>query len=474
MLGLFGSLNLGARSLQTQQMGIEVAGHNLANVNNPAYSRQRLDIDTSLTVPTAVGPEGTGARVVAIQQARSVLLDGQLQSEISVSGYFEAQQQALENAQANLAQQIGTGATGTSGAASTNGGPSGLAAGLTDLFSGFQNLSTDPSSMANRQVLLLKAQTLASQFNQTDQRLSDLHDSLNDSLQSDIGDANQLLSAIAKLNDQIVNAENATGTIANDLRDQRQAKVEDLAKLVKFDATRDPSGAVNISIGGASIVSGSQVLDTLQTYDAGGGQLLVRTQGGGAPLTLTGGRIAGTIEGRDDGVDGLRAQLNALASELISRVNTVHTAGFSLSGATGEPFFTGADASTMQVNANLLNNPSLIQASGTAGAAGDNQTVLALAQLGTQKLASLNNQIFSESFGQTVAQLGQELASSNSQSDTQAVVEKMLRQQRDSISGVSLDEEMTNLVTFQRAYQASARLITTVDQMLQTLIDMKR
>src|SRR5438552_13136498 len=133
MLGLFGSINLGARSLQTQQMGIEIAGQNLANVNNPAYSRQRLDIDSSLTVPTWVGPQGTGADVVAIQQVRSALLDGQLQSEISVSGYVEAQQQALEYAQANLGQQIDTRASTTQSASTAGSGQASLAQGLSDL-----------------------------------------------------------------------------------------------------------------------------------------------------------------------------------------------------------------------------------------------------------------------------------------------------------------------------------------------------
>ena len=328
--------------------------------------------------------------------------------------------------------------------------------------------------MTERQALLLNAQTLASQFNQTDQRLSDLHDALNTSLQGDVSAANQLLDSIAKLNDEIVNSENTTGGVANDLRDQRQAKLEDLAKLVKIDTAADASGAVNDSIGGVSVVSGKQVLDTLQTYDAGGGQLLVRTQTGGTNLTLTGGRIAGTIDARDGELATLRTQLNTLASELITQVNNVHSAGFSLTGSTGAAFFTGTDAATIQVNSTLLNDPSLLQASGTAGATGDNQVALALAQLGNQKIANLNNQTFSDSYGQTVGQFGQALSSVNSQSDTQQTVEKMLRKQRESISGVSLDEEMTDLITFQKAYQASARLISTVDEMLQTLIDMKR
>jgi flagellar hook-associated protein 1 FlgK len=170
----------------------------------------------------------------------------------------------------------------------------------------------------------------------------------------------------------------------------------------------------------------------------------------------------------------LRNQLNSFAGLLSSEVNAIHAGGFSLTGSTGQNFFTGTDAATLAVNQTLLNDPALIQTSGTAGTVGDNQTVLALAQLANKKFAGLSNQTFSQSYGQTVAELGQALASVNDQASTQGVVEGMLQRQRESVSGVSLDEEMTDLIRFQKAYQASARLITTVDEMLQTILDMKR
>src|SRR5262249_39807038 len=104
MLGLFSTLQLGARSLQTQQQGVEVSGHNLANVNNPDYARQRVHIQSSFPVPSAVGPQGTGAEVVEIQQIRSDLLDSQIRGEQSVGGFWLAHQSALQNAQAGLGE----------------------------------------------------------------------------------------------------------------------------------------------------------------------------------------------------------------------------------------------------------------------------------------------------------------------------------------------------------------------------------
>jgi len=182
MLGLFGSLNLGARSLQTQQQGVEVAGHNLANVNNPAYARQRLAIATAPAINSEIGPEGTGANGVAIIRLRSAIVDQEITGETSISGSLDAQQQALQQAQTDLGQIIDTQASGAEGtaAAQGTGGQHGIAEGLNDLFNEFQSLSTDPSSLVERQAVLMKASDLATRFNQVDQRLGTLSSSLDD------------------------------------------------------------------------------------------------------------------------------------------------------------------------------------------------------------------------------------------------------------------------------------------------------
>ena len=467
-IGLFGTLGMTARALQTQQQGIEVTGHNLANVNNPAYTRQRLVIETALPVPSYLGPQGTGAQAVAIRQIRSLLVDQQMQAETSVLGYWDAQQQALNFAQAALGQQVNrTTAAGDPGA------QLGIAESLAELFNSFQSLSTNPTSLAERQVLLMKAAALASRFNQTGTRLDNLRTALNTALQDDVAKANELLRGIAELNDQIITTEISAGATANDLRDLRQQKIETLSQLVRIDTAEQNNGGVDVSINGTLLVSDKNVLDTLETYDAGGGQYLVRTVTGAVNLTLTGGSMAGNIDARDGALKTLSDNLDALSALLIAEVNTVHAAGFSLTGTTNEDFFTGTNARDIAVNATLLGDPSLIQASGTNGAVGDNQVALALAQLADKKHASLSNQTFAQSFGQTVAALGQSLARANSQITDQQVVQGMIKRQRDSISGVSIDEEMANMTTYQRAYEASARLMRVIDEMLETLVNLR-
>lgn len=476
MLGLFGTLNMGARSLQTQQQGVEVAGHNLANVNNPAYARQRVQIHSSQTVPDAVGPQGTGAENTAIVQVRNALVDRQLFGEISVTSLLEAQQQAYQYAQANLGQQIDRSASGAEGAAAAEGvgGQNGIAEYLNGMFASWQSLSTNPTSSAERQVLLLKAQSLTTQFNQVDLRLTNLRSALNDSVQSDVEKVNALLAEIAELNEKIINTENGSPGFANDLRDTRIERVESLAKLVNLSTTELNNGSINIAIDGNLVVDDQNVLDTVEAYDDGTGRLFIRLQSGGTNLNATGGSLAGAISARDGGVQTLQDNLNELAALVISEVNSVHQAGYSLTGTTGEPFFTGTNAADIGVSGVLLNDPSLVQASSEAGAVGNNEVATQIGQLANKRHASLSGQTFGQNYGQTVAGLGQSLNVVNDSLANQKIVETMIRRQRDSISGVSLDEEMTDLLRFQRAYQASAKLISTVDEMLEVVMSIKR
>jgi flagellar hook-associated protein 1 FlgK len=474
MPGLFGTLNIGQSSLQAQQQGVGVAGQNMANVNRAGYSRQRLILEATPPLTTHYVSVGTGVQVVGIQQTRSSILDQQMQNELSVHSSLDAQQQVLQTVQVNLGQSVDTGATssaGTSGA-QNSGGPNALAGELTDLFNSFQGVATQPASTDARQNLVLQAQSLAQKFNQIDQRFDNQRTALNQSMQADVGTANQALARIADLNTQIANAEAGAPGTANDLRDTRQQQLEALAKIVKIDTHEDSDGTVDVSVAGTTLVSGRQVADTLEAYDPGNGNFAVRTHNGSVPLALTGGSLQGTMEARDGTLTSLQNNLDTIACTLITQVNQIHAAGFSLTGTTGAAFFTGTDAGTIAVNQNLINDPTLVQASGVNGAGGNNQVALALAKLATVPQAALGNQTFSANYSQAVAGMGQSLASVNSQLDDQQKVETLLIQQRDAVSGVSLDEEMTQLMKYQMAFQASAHLINTVDQMLQTVLNM--
>jgi len=467
MLGLFNTLNLGARALAADQVGVEVTGQNLANANNPAYARQRVQIQTSTPTPTSIGMEGTGVQAVSIQQVRDQLIDSQIRSESSVGGYWNSQQGALQNAQTQLNEFLNL--SSTNGA---SGSTTGLSSQLNNLFNAFQSVATSPTDSSARLSLVNAAQSLASGFNQASQSLSTLNGLLNTSVGSDVASANQLLSDIADLNSQIARA-TASGGNANDLVDSREQDLENLSKLVNIQTAANSDGTVSVSIGGQELVTGNQLTDTLATYDSGNGQWLVQTATSATALTLSGGSIQGTIDARDGALATLRNGLDTMASSLITQVNGIYKNGYDLNGNKGADFFTGSDAATIGVNPAVANDPSQIQVAGTANAAGDNSIALQLAQLGRQSIAALNNQTFSGAYAQDVQNFGNALSNANDQVGNFNSVSRMLLNQRDSVSGVSLEEETANLITYQKAYEASAKIISTVNEMLQTVIAMK-
>ena len=465
-------MNLASRSLQTQMTGVEVTGQNIANVNTAGYSRQRVQISAGPDLLTGIGPQGTGANATSIQQIVSSLLNSQIQSQAGTSGYWNSQSAALQSAQAALGEFLnGSGATSSTAASTTGTTGSGLSTKLNDFFTAFSALASSPSD-SNKQAAINAAKTLATAFNNVSSQFGGVRTGLNTSLSDDVNSANKLLTEIADLNKQISSAEFGGGN-ANNLRDEREQDLENLSHLTSITTSTGANGALNITVGGQTLVAGNAVSDTLQTYDAGGGQMLVRTASGGVNLTLSGGSMQGTIDARDGELATMQNSINTLAGTLITQVNAIHGGGYSLTGSNGANFFSGTDAATITVNAALVGNPNLIQTSGSATAAGDNSVALQLAQLGSTAQAALGNQTFNGNYDAAVAALGDSLHTADTQVANQSLVAQMLTTQRSSISGVSVDEEMTNLLSFQRAYQASAKLVSTVDTLMGVTLAMK-
>lgn len=467
MPGLFGALDLGTRSLQTQQLAVEIAGQNLANVNNSAYARQRVNVQTSLTIQTSIGQQGTGAEAVAIQQMRDALLDRQIVGELSVGGFLQSEERALETTQSALGEVLSSSSTATK----TSGG---IMEQLSVFFNSFQSLTSSASSQTERQAVIAAAEELATRLNRADARLSDVSSALDESVETDLKNASGILDSIAELNGQITRAEAGTQTIANDLRDQRQAKLEELAGLVNFETAENADGSVNVAIGGNLMVSGRDVVDHLETYQTATGTLMLRSTTSQNPITVTGGSIAGTITARDETLADLRTDLDTLANSLITEVNTLHKAGYDLNGNTGQDLFTGTGAADIGVNQTIADDPKKLQVSAVSGAAGDSQVALAIAKLADNPLTSLGGATYSDFYSTAVTKVGEALNSTTSQIETQTAVQTLLKQQRESVSGVSLDEEMTNLIKFQQAFQASARLVSTISEMLQEVVNLKQ
>lgn len=461
MPGLFASLNASVSAIEAQSRALEIAGKNLANVNNAGYARQRVTFGDRGQVVTALGAESLGLEAIGLSQIRDSLLDRQVLRETALSASYTASQSALQRAQASLGQGIDR-TSGTDAGTSTD---TGIGAALDDLFNSFQSLAANPTDYGERQGLLHSTEILSDRLHLADQRLAQTQSDLDTQIATDLASANSLLSSIANLNSQITRFEINSPGSAVDLRDQRQTALEKLAGYVAFDQTVS-GGAVQISVhdtGGTSIslVQGANVTATLNFDGA-------TITAGGTPVSLVGGSAAGALGARDGAIQTLRDRLDALAQQLVTSVNTAYQ-----SGGSSANFFdpTGLTAGTLRLAPGLTANS--LQA-GNGSAAGDNSVALAIANLAGQKFSTASGAAidgtFSNFFASTVSDLGQSLASVNARVEEQTSIQDIIVKQRDSVSGVSLDEEMADLVRFQRAFQASSRVFQTINELLDNVI----
>jgi flagellar hook-associated protein 1 FlgK len=453
-------------ALSAHSRAIETAGKNLANVNNPEYARQRVLYGDRGTIVTPQGAQSLGMEVLALQQLRDRLLDRQLMREIGLSGLAEAEMQAYQRAQASLGQSINGSASLEAAGSSASGG---LAAALDDFFNAFQDLASRPTDSGARQTLLQKAAILTDRFQQTDNRLAQVQSDLDVQVNTGVGEANRLLGTIADLNTQIARFEVNFPGSAVDLRDQRQARLEELAKLVPVEVRDTGDGQIQIvarDTGGTDVVLlDRQTITGPVTFDG-------TNFSGGSPATVLGlnsGSLHGSVKARDGAVQSLRDSLDTLASQIVTSVNGAYNPG----NVAGQDFFNPAGTGSATISLRSGISAAALR-TGTTGNAGDNSIALAVSALATKKFSIAGGDLFDGTLGQFysrgVSDLAQSLATAQARDDDQGGILRLVRNQRDSISGVSLDEEMADLVRFQRAFQASSRVFSVVDQLLEEVV----
>lgn len=466
MSGLFSSLNSSSMALNAHSRAIETSGKNLANVNNPNYSRQRVVYGDRGTVETPDGVESLGLEVLSVRQLRDVLLDRQLMREIGLSGSLDAMRDTLQRTQAGLGQSI-DGSADVSAAGSASGGLSGA---IDSFFNAFQNLAARPTDVGARQTLLQKAAILTDTLRETDTRLAQVQSDIDVQVDAGVSSANTLLTTISELNAQISRLEVSQAGAAIDLRDQRQARLEELAAILPINVTDTGGGNIQVAAKDASdadivLVTGPTVTGAVAFTGTG--------LTGGTPATalaLSAGSIQGALQARDGAVQTLRDNLDLLAEQLVTSVN----AAYNPTSTVGANFFAAASltAGTIALEGGLT-AASLV--TGNSGAAGDNTIALAVAALASQAFSTGSGDLIDGTFGQfytrSVSDLGQTLATTTARASDQENIQRLVRNQRDTVSGVSLDEELADLVRYQRAFQASSRVFSIVDELLDTVVN---
>jgi len=552
MAGINDIFNIGRTGLLAFQQGIATTSHNITNQATKGYSRQEVNFVTNR-------PQGglipTGVQIAQIQRTVDQFIETQLTSTTEDLGRLQSRFEQLQ-----LVEGIFT-ETDTIG----------ISRDLDDLFNAFRDLSAFPEEGAIRTIVLNEARALADSLNQTSNRLTAQRASIDNVIGEHLIAINSFSSQIADLNSRIQLAE-VGGDPANDLRDQRQVILNDLAEIIGIDVVEMPDG-LTINVGGQLLVSGDHANTLVQELDAdndgANDMALKRDDNSTMVITqkITQGKIAGLLEVRDSEIVNALDRVDRLAGVVINEINQQHEAGYGLDGTTTNSLFgaltpsapvphdqnTGGAAGTSttiltaasltmdtyeirftnsttfdvvnitdgttvlsaqaytsganidfdglravvtngagvpaandvftlsghkgaaaDISVTLTDTDKLAASSTALGVPGNNVNALALVNIQTTTQSDLGNLTVGDYHAATIASVGSDTADAASRLEAKQAEFDQLQGIRESVSGVNLDEELANLLSFQRAYEASARLITTADDLFQTVLLMGR
>lgn len=415
--------------LLAEQQALDVAGHNIANANTEGYSRETavLEPNRPIVIPALStrtgqgGQLGTGVSVATYTRIRNTYLDAQYRAQNSSLSAATVQAEELAQAQSAFNEPSS----------------SGISSQLSAFWSAWSSLANSPTSEAARQGVVAAAQQLSTTFNQLSAQLTTISSQANQqyaSLTGPTGQVQDYANQIAQLNGQIKQAEGA-GQQPNDMLDRRDLLLDKLSSLAQITVTKQPDGTDTVSFGDAAkpLIEGTSVNWPQALTPAAGGQL---------------GALLGLVS-PSGALSGYGTALDEVAATLAGTVNALHTS---------TPFFSGATAATLTVAVSAAQ----VQTSSTK-TPGGNDVALAI--------ANLRGGAAEQGYSALIEHVGSSVKNAEDEQANFKATTTAIGNQRQSVSGVSLDEEMTNLISFQRGYQASARTLTAMDSMLETLIE---
>lgn len=461
-------MDTGKRAMANNQTALQTVGHNIANKSTEGYSRQRVEVQANIPVLAGRFQVGTGTRAAQITRINNPFLEKQMQKESSLSGFFDARAEAMSNVEEVYNEQFNKG----------------LSQNMAEFFNAFRELANYPESIANRTFARDAGQLLASDFQRVNNDLVGAQADLDMQIRVNVGEINQIVKEIANLNEKISLVE-MQGIPNNDERDRRDLLLKKLNEKIDVSWAENNAGQVTVTVGkNGVLVSGFSaqelVAETAETGDrldvlfkAATGQLVPLTK------TITGGRLGALLEVRDKTIEDYKGKLDELAHTFVTEVNKIHTKGVDLLGRPGQNFFAEDSnikgiAGRMALNSTLMKDANRVVTGLREKGVADNSVANVISELQTKPLLSEGSATLDDFYRASVAEVGVFAQRSKTESETQKNVVSQLQNLRESISGVSLDEEATKMIEFQKGYDASARLIKTADEMFDTLLSLKR
>ncbi len=456
MTSLTSLLSIANMGLQAQTAGLDATGQNVANASTPGYSRVSANLETTSVADGYAG----SVQVTGISRTVDQFAFANLVSEQGKSGAATARSDALATTQ-NIVAPSTT-----------------IADDINTFFTSTTTLEGSPSDPSARAGVLAAATQVAQDFSSTANALTAQRSSLLSQAQSTSTTLNTQLSQIAKLNGQIATAVGG-GNEPTDLEDQRDALVSTVSTAIGAQVIPGANGQVTLLSSGTALVSGTSAATIGVTLDSSQNLKITATIGNGTAnditTNVTSGTLGGIREARDTDIPNAQSQLDSFANDFTTSVNAVQSSGYGLDGVTGRNLFTpsatvAGAAAAMTVDPSVAGNPSAIAASSTAGGVpGNNDIAVKLNALATGNLAGGSTP--TTTYANLAASVGNAKSSADSETSLRTSTVTQATNLNSSVSGVNIDDEMTNLTAFQRAYEANSKVLQTADTLLEGLME---
>jgi flagellar hook-associated protein 1 len=463
-MGIGSVFDTSVRAMSAYQQAIDITSNNISNASNPDYARQRVQFATV----TAENGRGAGVTVSDIQRIKDDLLGVQIRNYQSKSSDANKRSQVLSQIESIISEPS----------------DSGLSNYMTQFFNSWDQLASQPNSTPLRLDVIQKAQSVSDRFTQILGGMNDIQTSLQTEALNDVSTINSYLKDLNGLNQRISESE-MRGVKANELKDQRDALIGKLSEMVNVSVQNNPNGSVSVNVGG---LFGSD-LNTYNQFEmkiVNGQMRLVSQTDSSAIAMVNSGELYAVSDLYSNKISQYKSSIENLETVFVNKINEVHMSGNTLvqgaNSKTGIPFFGELDANgnvinaisngQLKVNPDIIANPANIAASDTTDSDGNGSNAINIANLLDTKLKELNGQSFMDNYSTTLNSIGLDKVSTDNTIQSSASILLQLGNQQTSTSGVSLDEEMANVLKFQRSYDAASKMVKIADEMIQTILQM--
>lgn len=471
MAKIHGMLDIGRRAMALNQTAIQTTSHNITNKSTEGYSRQKVDFKTNPSVDEGRYQLGTGVRLANISRINNPWIEKQLETENSNYSHLDQKSQALSRLETALNEQS----------------VKGINDAMTSFFNSFRELANSPESAVMRTQVREAGINLIKTFQEAHRQISHVTKDMNSDIEYTMTEVNSLAKEIAKTNEKIQQVEISGRDSANDERDHRDALLKKLSEKVDVHYAEDSkTGMVNVTVGQSVILVAGTTFSQLKTGESemNKTQILHELSAGGSVVDITEhfkrGKVGAALEVRDVTTQNMVNGLEELAFNIAYEVNRAHREGFDRQNMAGQNFFEMKDSSqpfsinNFQVSDEILKDVSRIAAASKPNAPGDNTVANVIHNLQSRPLMGDGKYNFDDFYNAKVNEIGILTQRANSEFENQKNTLEQLQNIRESISGVSIDEEAAKLIEYQKSYEASARLIKTADEMLDTILNLKR